>query len=155
MNDTENFVTIDARVIALNRTHNYLIDQTHLPSIARIEEVYLYDKNQHTHCCEFTPSYYLIHLYTRVIFTPEGDKLNDHEQDDIFQAYEHEATENCYVHCHQIDALEAKAQPKDFTYHVHGDPEFGDAEDEFESKEAFHDAVMEALREHFQANCPI
>src|SRR6266542_4446031 len=82
MTDIENHVTIDARVIALNRTHNYLIDEKHQPSIARIEEVYLYDKHQHTHCCELTPSYYLIHLYSRVIFTPEGDKLNDHEQDE-------------------------------------------------------------------------
>lgn len=153
MIDIENPVTIDARVIALDRTHNYFIEAKHQPSIARIEEVYLYDKNQHTHCCEFTPSYYLIHLYTRVIFTPEGDQLNDHEQDEIFQAYEHEGTENCYVHCHEIDALEAKAKP--FTYHTHGDPEFGAAENEFENEEAFHDAVMEALREHFQANCPI
>jgi hypothetical protein len=153
MTDTENQVTIDARVIAINRTHNYLIAEGHQPSIARIEEVYLYDKNQHTHCCEFTPSYYLIHLYTRVNFTPVGNELSDHEQNEIFEAYEHEDTDNCYIHCHEIDALEAKAKP--FTYHTHGDPEFGDAEDEFETKEAFHDAVMEALREHFQANCPI
>ena len=129
MPDTENRVTIDACVIALNRTQNYFIEEKHQPFIARIEEVYLYDKNQHTHCCEFTPSYFLIHLYTRVIFTPVGDQLNDHEQDEIFQAYEHEDTENCYVHCHEIDTLEGKAQPKDFTYHTHGDPEFRDAEE--------------------------
>ena len=153
MTDTENRVTIDARVIALNRTHHYLIDAKHQPSIARIEEVYLYDKNQHTHCCELTPSYYLIHLYTRVIFSPKGDKLNEHEQDEIFQAYEHEVTEECYVHCHEIDALETQAKP--FTYHIHGDPEFGDAADEFENEEDFHDSVMDALREHFQGNYPI
>ena len=153
MTDTENLVTIDARVIALNRTHNYVLDVKHQAQIARIEEVYLYDKNQHTHCCEFTPSYYLIHLYTRVIFTAVGEQINDHEQDEIFQAYEHEDTDNFYIHVHEIDGLQAKAKP--FTYHTHGDPEFGDAEDEFESEEAYHDAVMDALREHFQANCPI
>lgn len=155
MSDTDSLVRIDARVIALNRTCNYLIDAKHQPSIARIEEVYLYDKSQRTHCCEFTPSYYLIHLYTRVIFTPEGDQLNDHEQDEIFQTYEHEVTDNCYVHCNEIDALEEKARPQDFTYHTHGDPEFGNVADEYETEEAFHDAAMDALREHFQANCPI
>ena len=152
MTDTENLVAIDARVIALNRTHNYFLDEKHQAQIARIEEVYLYDKNQHTHCCEFTPSYYLIHLYTRVIFTAVGDQLNDHEQDEVFQAYEHQDTDNCYVHVHEIDAWEAKAKP--FTYYIHGDPDFSDAEDEFESEEAYHDAVMDALRDHFQANCP-
>jgi hypothetical protein len=155
MPDTTTFADIDARVIALNRTHNYVIDEKHQPYIARIEEVYLYDKSQHTHCCEFTPSYYLIHLYTRVIFTPAGDQLSDHDQDQIFQEYEHEDTDNLYVHCHEIDALEEKARPNDFTYYAHGDPEFGEAEDDFESEEAYHDAVIEALREHFQANCPI
>jgi hypothetical protein len=155
MNHPMTFTTIDARVIALNCSHNYLIDEKHQPFIVRIEEVYLYDKNERTHCCEFTPSYYLIQLYTRVIFTPAGDQLNDHKQDEIFQVYEHEATDNIYVHCHEIDALESKAQPDGFTYHVHGDPEFQESEGDFESEEAYHDAVMEALREHFQANCPI
>lgn len=155
MNDTKTFAAIDARVIALDRSPNYFIDETHRPFIARIEEVYLYDKNERTHCYEFTPSYYLIHLYTRVIFTPAGDQLSDHDQDENFQAYEHEDTDNIYVHCHEIDALEAKGRSNDFTYYAHGDPEFGEAEDDFESEEDYHEAVIEALREHFQANCPI
>jgi hypothetical protein len=155
MNNRKTFSPIDARVIALDRSQNYFIDERHKPFIARIEEVYLYDKNERTHCCEFTPSYYLIHLYTRVILTPPGEQLNALEQDEIFQAYEHEETDNCYIHCHEIDALEAKTQPNDFTYYAHGDPKFAGAEDDFESKEAYHDAVIDALREHFQANCPI
>ena len=154
MTDTENLFKIDARVIALNRTHNYVIAEKHQAHIASIEEVYFYDKNQRTHCCEFTPSYYLIHLYTKVIFTSAGNELNDHEQDEIFQAYEHEEMDNCYVHCHEIDVLEATVFDRP-TYYIYGDPEFGNVEGEFESQEAYHDSVMEALREHFQANCPI
>jgi hypothetical protein len=155
MNDRKTFAPIDARVLALDRSQNYSIDERHKPFIARIEEIYLYDKNERTHCCEFTPSYYLIYLYTRVIPTQAGDQLKDHEQDEIFQAYELEETDNCYVHCHEIDALEARAKPNRFTYYAHGEPEFRGVEDDFESEEAYHDVVIEALREHFQANCPI
>lgn len=145
-------IAIDARVVALNATANYMIDQDDQPFIERIDDVFLYDRNERTHCCEWTPSYYLIHLYTSIVFRID-DRLDEATEERLKQRYADLPTDNCYVHCHQIDAIEAKAKP--FQYHTHGDPGFAKSHAEFGNEEAWHDAVMEALREHFCANCPI
>lgn len=46
------------------------LDHWELPDrsqIERIETVWLFDKNSHTHCCELTPSYELWPVATRII----------------------------------------------------------------------------------------
>jgi len=149
---TAQILPIDARVVALNATASYLIDAEDRSFIERIDEVFLYDRNERTCCCELTPSYYLIHLYTSVVF--RRDKLPDERrQEEIEQQYAFLPTDNCYVHCHTIDAIAERAEP--FRYHRHGEPGFETCRAEFDSDQAWHDAVMEALREHFCANHPI
>jgi hypothetical protein len=143
-------VPIDARVVALNVTGRYLIDDQDRPFIKRIDDVFLYDRNERTHCCEWTPSHYLIYLYTNVVVSAETD---DRKREALQEKYGYLPTDNCYVHCHEIDAIEKNARP--FRYHTHGDPGFENARDEYETDEAWHDAVMDALREHFCCNCPL
>jgi hypothetical protein len=141
---------IDARVVALDVTANYWIDEQDRPLIERIDDVFLYDKSERTHCCEWTPSYYLIYLYTSILCR---EAMDEHRRDELDQKYAHIATDNCYVHCHQIDVIEDQAERS--RYYKHGDPGFEKCRDEFDSEEAWHDAVMEALREHFCANWPL
>lgn len=141
-------IPIDARVVALDETANYDIGKKYRRYIKAIRGVYLYDKNEVTHCCEFTPSYWLIHLYDQVVLTKAGEKLGDCAKDEIYQEYEHCGGENIYIHCSHIDAVESGAKPLDYRYHVYGATGVG-------YKDSSHDDQMEGLREHFCANCPL
>lgn len=138
---------IDARVVALVETSGYNIAACDKPFIDCIRGIYVYDKNTVTHCCEMTPSYYLIHVYDQVILTEAGNELNHIAQDKIFEKYEqHGESDDKYVHCRNIDKIESEATP--YYYYKYGNPKvsFDDVE---------YDQQMESLREHFQGNCPL
>ena len=134
---------IDARVIAIDETRYYDIEAADKPLIKKILGVYLYDKNEVTHCCELTPSYWLIHLYNLVIFTEEGEALDEITRDLKRDYYEMSDSEDKYFHCHDVDEMEAKAEKG--TYHIHGDPGVP-------LTEVPRDDQMEALHEHFVCN---
>jgi hypothetical protein len=134
---------IDARVIARDETDNYHILDGHRKYIKAILGVYLYDKNEITHCCEFTPSYYLRHVYDTVVLTDAGAELSEAGKDEIFERYENCGGEDIYVHCSGIDAMEKnKAR-----YHVHG-------ETGVSFEDTSYDEQMESLLDHFRGNCP-
>lgn len=144
----EETVPIDARVIKLNSTPDYCLKHGDKQFIKRIWDVWVYDKNQHTHCCELTPSYSLIHLYTEVELSDKGSALPDAKKDEIYERYEHEPTDDKYVHVSDIDRLEEILLKKPFRYYVYGNPgvSFDDVD---------RDQQMESLREHFNANHPL
>jgi len=137
---------MDIHVVALVETSHYHIDSADVPYIAQIRGVYLFDKEQRTHCCELTPSYYLIHLYDQVILSEAGDALDDDQKDRLYQAYEYNGGENNYVHCHEIDAIVERADQGE--HYVYGDSEV--KEDDVE-----YDDQIEAVREHLCGNCPL
>jgi len=68
----------------------------------RIFTAYAYTPDEATHCCEITPSYYLIPV----------DFFTEKEIDDEFQGELlgdwRAATEPCYVHCSSIDRMPEK-----------------------------------------------
>lgn len=136
-------IAIDANCIALNETGNYVIDEQDRPYIREIRGVYLFDRNSRTYCCEMTPSHYLIHLYDQVI---PADDTPDDVLERLDETYACHGGENCYVHVHQIETILKAARP--WTVHHYGDPgvSFADVE---------RDEQMEALREHFNADCPL
>lgn len=147
--DKNSDVPIDARVIAYNETSYYNIEDEHKPFIKAIRNVYLYDKNEITHLCEITPSYWLIWLYTQVIFTDAGNELGDFEKNDIFEKYEQcGGNDNIYVHCHEVDQVEATAKKNEFRYYVYGATGVN-------LEDTSREEQMESLREHFQGNCPL
>lgn len=139
---------IDAYCLAFDETQGYAIAEADRPLIAQIQSVYLLDRNQRTHLCEITPSYYLTHLYDTVVAV---DGVGDEERDRLDSEYAHEASDDKYVHCHEIDWI-IEARDRGVVYH-YGDPEVPDDEDK--TDEENHDAQMEALREHFCGNCPL
>jgi hypothetical protein len=137
---------IDAHVIALDETNHYFIDPKDKPFIKQIRGVYLYDANQHTYCCEFTPSYWLMHLYDQVILSKEGEALDEFAKDEIYQKYEFNGGEDIYVHCHTIDALVEKAGR--WEHHHYGSTGA-------KYKDSNYDEQIDGLREHLCCDCVI
>jgi len=146
--DTKEKVGIDAHVLALNETHHYFIDPADIPFIARIDGIYLFDRNRHTHCCEWTPSYWLIHLYDRLLLTEAGEALDDGTREELYEKYENCGGEDssCYVHCHTVEQLIEEAKP--FDHYHYGSPEV-------DLNDVEYDDQMEAIRESCCCNWPI
>jgi hypothetical protein len=136
-------IPIDARLIAVNQTEFYQIKEQDKPFIRAIRAVYLYDRNEVTHLCEFTPSYFLIHLYDEVILTNAGADQDAFRQDEIFQRYEYCGSEDTYMHCHDVDQLARSG--KRFTHHKHGSTGV-------KLTDVPREEQMESLREHFCGN---
>jgi hypothetical protein len=138
--------TFDIRVISLDETEYYAIDEADRPFIKAMRGVYMYDKNQQTHCCELTPSYWLIHVEDQVIFTDKCPDYDDEKRDELEQKYANSTdTNGIYMHCHDVDALEEKLKGEKWRYRVHGDTEvsLGDVP---------YDDQIESLLEYFRGN---
>ena len=131
---------IDAYVIALDETR--YVDECDRPFIRQARGVYLFDRNQHTYCCEMTPSYYLIHLYDEILLTEEGEALDD--PDRLYETYECCNGDDRYAHCRDIDAIIERDEP--FTVYHYGDTD-ADAD-----ADAEYDEQLDALRENFCCN---
>ena len=129
---------IDAHLVSLNWTQYYFLADEDKPYIKQIREVFLYDANERTHCCEFTPSYYLRHLYTAIIFTRDAP---DDVQDRLDEKYAYCPTDDIYVHCHTVDDL-----PKDREVYYH----YGDTGVSYE--DSSYEDQIEGLMEHFNCN---
>lgn len=68
--------------------------------IKRIENVYLYDESQITHCCELAGSHWCEPLYTCIEF---ADGIDDDLRDELEQKYAYENHDGCYVHAGRVD----------------------------------------------------
>jgi hypothetical protein len=88
--------------VGLDVTRHYQIEDEDKPFVDKIIDVFIYNKNECTHCCELTPSYYLEYLETFVLF--EGD-VPDEVRERIDERYCHEPTEDCYAHTYFVDGL--------------------------------------------------
>ena len=140
---------IDAYAVALDETEHYNIDPADAPYIQRIDGVYLFDRNEKTHCCELTASYYLIYLYASVVFT---DDISDDLRNKLDEKYAHEPSDDIYVHCHTVDRIVAAGKP--YTVSHYGDVGPDDLADDLQETDVRHNLEMEAIREDMCANCP-
>lgn len=105
----------------------------------KIYATYLYDSNCHTYCCELTPSYYLIHLFS----TPLEDD-EDGSAAEMIRAAQAGDDQNGYYHCRSIDSLPAELFVHDFGLDLVDDnEELGESRDELEAQ----------YREWCQGNC--
>jgi hypothetical protein len=148
--DTTGRKVIDAWAIALDETGFYNLDPTDAVHIKRIFGVYLFDRNQQTHLCELTPSYYLVYLYTSIEFADETD---DNVREELDEKYAHEATDDGdYIHCHEAERILGDAKP--YTSYHYGDVAEHDQEDDIEDLDERHDAELEHIREYLCCNCP-
>lgn len=98
---------MDIHVVTLNETDDYYIDPADVEYITQIRGVYFFDQEQVVHY-DKAPSYYLVHLYNRVILSEAGDALNENQKKRLYRAYEYNSDnggENVPVHCDEIDAI--------------------------------------------------
>ena len=140
---------IDAYAVALNETHNWIIHKADAPFIKAIRGMYIFDRNERVHCCEFTPSYYLIHLYDQVECQPG---TSEDRAQRIYDAYENLGGEPKYVHCHEIEALIANGDSPT-ACHL-GTPQYRTGRP-IPFGEMSHDEQMESMREGFWVNPPL
>ncbi len=142
-------IPIDAWCVALVETDHYYIKPEDAPHILEIRAVYLFDRNLHVHCCEFTPSYHLIHLYDQVI-TADGtpDELRERLDSD----YAYCGGEDRYVHCRSINRLIANGDGP-AACHL-GKPVCRSGKP-IPPDEMDYDEIMEDLRETYCGNPPL
>ena len=137
---------IDAWVIGFDETRNYNIKPEHRPYIQAIYGYYLFNRNEVTHCCEITPSYWLIHVYDQIVLNPDS-KPSDEMLNTLTEEYELCGGDDIYVYCHTVDAIIRKRGKPKRTYH------YGVTGVKFTDVD--YDEQMESLREHLCGNPPL
>ena len=143
---------IDAYAVQFDETTDYNIEPEDRPYVRRILGAYLFDRNQRTHCCELTPSYYLIYLFTQVELTDAGLALDDDARGVLYDRYEMEPSDDRYVHCGEINRyLETAGRANVFNY---GDVAQHDLADEIADADERHNVEMESIREDLCGNYP-
>ena len=135
---------IDLVLVAVNLTSGFVIEEEGAPLIEEIRGVYMLDRNQVTHCCEVTPSYWLEWLYCLVVWNDQDEELDEEAKGQIYEKYEHQLEDNGghYTHCGVIDRF-IKEYP-DRVYLV--------GKKDFDDSELTHDEVLDANREHYSCN---
>jgi hypothetical protein len=140
---------IDAYAVALVETRNYFLDPADAPFIQDIRGMYLFDRNERVHCCEMTPSFYLVHLYDQVVCHPG---TSEDRAQKIYEKYENHGGDDKYVHCHEIEAL---IDHGDTATACHlGRPEYRTGRP-VPYEEMDHDEQMDSMREAYSSNPPL
>lgn len=147
---------INAKVIALKEdmTTWSLVDDFTPEEIAMvdsIEGVFWYDQNEHTYCCEMTPSYYLRHIEYRIVWKDEArdkegfDELNERGNEFTITAAGGD-NQDKYVHIHTIDGIVQKIKRKPFRFASLGLTYW---------KRVGFDNAMEGIEEYLRSNAVI
>lgn len=132
----KDFIRPFIQVIALAE-QGWNIQDEHKQYIDKILTVYYFNQNEHTHLCEFTPSYELNHFEYQVRLTEAGEALretNEHLCDEIRDEYEQIYVEErvTYMHVATVDKfIKWVADEKlEYRHHEYGDiaPDLADAE---------------------------
>jgi hypothetical protein len=91
------------RVLLLDETEHWREDIVKAAG-GQVFGVYLYNPNQVTHCCEFTPSFALTFLNSIPLEYPDGEEAREQLHDDLIDGNVH-CEPITYVHCHDVDKL--------------------------------------------------
>lgn len=93
----------DIWIITLDETRNWHLTENLMQYIERIEGVYVFNRREHTYCCEMTPSYWLEFVENRAVFKPDTpDAVQDEIDSEILSA---QNESGIYVHIYQVDEL--------------------------------------------------
>lgn len=130
---------VDMHVIALDETKYWREDIAKACGV--IKRVYMFDRNEQTHCCELTPSYFLYPLYSFA-----SNEISD-EMDDKLRSGDNSSLEGMYVHVSNIDKM--NPMQKGFTHHLDGGLRYTKS-----GGKKYHQ-IIEAAIEYFSGNCPI
>lgn len=100
---------------------------------------YLFDSNTHVYCCELTPSYELLHLFSNPLEDDEDCSVLDAIRDACAGS-----PQDGYYHCSDIDRLPAERFVHDFGYALY---------EEAEEIGTSRRKLEEELREWCNGNC--
>ena len=104
----------DFRLVKIDETKHWREDIA--VACGRIFGVYLYNKNEHSYCCELTPSYTLIPLYSYA-----ENEITDEIAEELMNG-DSLCNDVTYVHVSSVDKLNTKAAPATLngTYYQNG-----------------------------------
>jgi len=91
------------KVIKINETEHWNLDQKMMNKIKAIWGVYVFDPNWKVHCCEITPSYELHMLHSQVEFKENATNEEIEEIENCVAENENFENPVIYMHCHVID----------------------------------------------------
>jgi hypothetical protein len=117
---------IDARVIALDKTELFEVDDEHKEYIESIEIVYIYDKNETSPLCENSQLYHMI--YTGIININLKEKafgkLTDDQKEYVADKYMFPGLNfDIYLSCEEVDTLAEELQKLESRYYIEGKKE--------------------------------
>jgi hypothetical protein len=108
MNDEIRTIEPDWKAVRIDATQYW--DEAFLSDnrIAQIYDVYIYDANEQTYCCEMTPSFALHQVDMFPIF--KDDDPSEEDREFVLDALEEALAQSelvSYFHCRTIEALAA------------------------------------------------
>jgi hypothetical protein len=125
--------------VKIDETRHWAEEWRKKNNIKQLVSTYIFNANEVTHCCEFTPSYWLEHIETCAEQDVDTTKMTDAEYDAFLEEcgrideeirYEECQNDNSfYVHCNVVD------NKKGFILEMGELGEPGDFEDMEEARE--------------------
>jgi len=135
----------DFYVIARDTTEYWNLtqdDPDHV--VTKVESVYLFDKNQVTRLCEFTPSYCLYHVEDRVTYADGTPDETINRIDSVVMGESGSEVE--YFHCQDVDRLLGKVP----TYHYGSPYKRGQ-----NGRNVGYEAALEGVLEYVKCNAKV
>ncbi len=133
--------------IGIDETAHWNLPEKLSKHIKTINTVYVFNRNEHTHCCELTPSYWMSCVDYDIIWhpefyeTPNCERLRDYAFNLLNNVARFES--DCYMHVRSVEALLAKSDD------VVPRWRYGASEDDLDTVQA----ELEALFEYWHG-CP-
>ena len=87
----------DLKLVKIDVTHNWNEDYLKEINSGKVYDICLYDSNQVTHCCEITPSYWLVPLYSETENHLEDEQWEDFMNNNTLDPF--------YNHCSATETL--------------------------------------------------
>ena len=130
--------TVKLRLVLLDQTTHWRDDIKQ--ACGKIFTPYMYDENQHTYCCEITPSYT---LYPLPSFSEK--EISDEIYDELLKG-DSENTEPIYMHVSDVDKMKTKEAK--FSHTLEGGLRY------YNSEGKKYRDIIEAADEYFRGNSP-
>ena len=130
--------TAKLRLVVLNETEFWREDIQ--KACGKINRVYLFDSNQHTYCCEMTPSYTLIPLAS---FAVSENEVSEEMYEELLKG-DSLNSEIMYMHVSSVDKM--KTERASFSHSLDGGLRY------YASEGKKYNDIIEAAKDYFSGN---
>jgi len=131
-------------IVKIQSTRDWDQEFVKKSQIKEIWDVYLYDQNERTFCCELTPSYCLNYMDTHAYF---ADGISDEDRDEAEESIMESTAWNdrvSYYHCSAIDSLPEEHKDRNNPLDDYDDTDWSDDEQ--------YQAVIDDYIGYYRAN---